>query len=177
MSTHILIPIPKNPYSRIGPAAWQDYYRQIKRTVELAGHLRVEGHDVVIAVISGFQPDGQPSEREIYANTIHQLAPALTVRVYNETNDTVGQIERGFSLARQMAARPTFIATWLHYPRVRYLSKGRPAKFLCAFGLPHPAFLFIDLFCLIAQPIGDLLGVSDFFRKTIIHQRDRGRIL
>jgi hypothetical protein len=174
---YLLLPIPKNPYSRIGPTIWQDYYRQLARTAHVARQLDANGREVVIAVISAFHPDGQRSERWIYADILNRLVQDIGVSVYKEANDTVGQIERGLNLADTIGATPIFITTWMHYPRVRYLARRRRARYCGAFGIPHPAFFFIDLFCLIAQPIGDFLGISDRFRQVIIREREQGRIL
>jgi hypothetical protein len=174
---YVLLPVPKNPYSRIGPTTWQDYYRQLARTAHVAHQLYSNGDEVVIAVFSAFHPDGQRSERSVYAEVLATLAPDIRVTVYKEANDTVGQIKRGLSFADTIGATPIFIATWMHYPRVRYLARGRRARYCGAFGIPHPAFFFIDLFCLIAQPIGDFLGISNRFRQVIIREREQGRIL
>lgn len=157
---YLIVPIPKNPYSRIGPLALQDYYQQLKRTGEIARELKAMGNEVAIAIISAFHPLGSPSEIAVYSQILLKLAPELTVLSYKETNDTAGQVERGFRLASEMAAVPVFITTWMHYPRVRYLARGRPAQHYAAFGIPQPLFLFIDPFCLVFQPIGDVLEIG-----------------
>lgn len=172
-----LVPLPKTPYWRLGPFSWQDYYRQLERTVEVARQLVQSGNEVIIAIISAFQPPAKASEAEIYRRTLYELAPELTLRVYKDESDTVGQIERTFNIADEMAAKPVFIATWMHYPRVRYLARRRPARHYGAFGIPQPAFLFMDPIFLIFQPIGDFVGLTSFFRKAIIRARERGRIL
>jgi hypothetical protein len=174
---YLIVPIPKYPYSRIGPSTWQDYYQQLKRTAEIARHVKERDNEVVIAIISAFRPAGHPSEIDIYSQALYKLAPELTVLSYRETNDTYGQVENGFRLASEMRAVPVFITTWMHYPRVRYLARGRAAQHYAAFGIPQPFFLFIDPFCLIFQPIGDLLGITEFFRRAIIREREQGRIL
>lgn len=174
---YLLIPIPKNPYYRVGPLAWQDYYRQLVRTVDIAAQLKATGNEVVVGIISAFQPSGRPSEVEIYSRMLHDLEPGLAIRAYSETNDTVGQIERSLDLALEIGATPVFVTTWMHYPRVRYLARGRPALHFGALGVPQPLFMSIDPFCLIFQPIGDALGITDSFRRVIIREREQGRIL
>ncbi len=169
--------MPKTPYSRIGPTAWQDYYRQSERTVEIARQLVASGNEVTIAIISAFQPPGKPSEIDIYRQALSGVGPELTIRAYRDATDTVGQIERSFGLAAEMGASPVFISTWMHYPRVRYLTRGRRARHYGAFGIPQPAFLFLDPFFLIFQPVGDFLGITGWFRRAIIRERERGRIL
>ena len=176
-ATYLLVPLPKNPYSRIGPLHWQDYYRQLQRTVAITRNLQKDGKRVFIAILSNFHPQGQLSEIEIYTKILAGLAPELEVRSYQETNDTAGQVERSFELAEELNAHLIFISTWMHYPRVRYLAQRRSADHYGAFGIPQPAFAFIDPFCLFFQPIGDLLGVSNYFRNFVIHQREKGKIL
>ena len=80
LNKYLLVPIPKNPYFRVGPSTWQDYYQQLARTAEIAGQLTERGSEVIIAIISGFQAAGKPSEIEIYSQTLHDLRPELKVR-------------------------------------------------------------------------------------------------
>lgn len=174
---YLLVPLPKTPYSRIGPTTWQDYYVKLGRTAKIARNLMDGGNQVTVAIISAFQPPGKPSEIDIYCQALRDLAPELTVRAIREATETVGQIERSFRLAQEMNARVIFISTWMHYPRVRYLARGKPARHYGAFGIPQPAFLFLDPLFLIFQPLGDLLGMTSFLRRAIIRERERGRIL
>jgi hypothetical protein len=83
---YLTVPIPKNPYSRIGPLEWQDWYRQLQRTVQISQELKGKGNDVVIAVLSNFQPKGKLSEIEIYTEMLYRFAPELSVLSYKETN-------------------------------------------------------------------------------------------
>jgi hypothetical protein len=125
---YLLIPIPKDPYSRIGPKKWQDWYRQVKRTVKIARRLKYQGHEVTIAILSHFKEKGQPSEIEIYTRAFKQLAPELHVCAYRQTYDTLGQVEKSFKLSAEMGANLVFISAWEQYPRVLYLARSRKAK-------------------------------------------------
>jgi len=173
----LILPVPKNPYCRYGPLNWQDYYRQLKRTIEIAHQLENLGNEVTIAVISAFHPNGRVSETDVYRRILLALAPELKVHTYKETNDTRGQVERSFELAAHNGATPIFISTWMHYLRVRYLCGRRPARHCGVFGIPHPAFAFIDMLCLVLHPIVDFFGVEEFFRRAAIHRRKQGKIL
>ncbi len=174
---YLLIPIPKNPYYRIGPKKLQDWYRQTKRSIAIARELKSKGAEVSIIILSNFKPKGKPSEIEIYAETFHNLAPELNVQSYKETNDTLGQVERSFELKKEIDAELIFISAWMQYPRVLYLAHGRNARHHGVFGIPQPTFALIDPVCIVLQPIADMLGLSNFFQKIIVHQREKGRIL
>lgn len=149
----------------------------MEKTVALARDLKSRGNEVVIVVLSNFQPKGQLSELEIYTQTLRKLDPELDVRAYRETNDTLGQVEKSFELKEEMGAQLIFTITWMHYLRVIYLAHGRPAKYFGAFGLPHPAFIIIDPVCLLFQPLTDALGLKNFFQRLIVRQREKGKIL
>lgn len=177
MQKYLLIPLSKNPYSRLGPLALQDWYRQAKRTVELARRLRKENHEVTILLISSFQAKGKASELEIYSETFRVLAPELKVLSYRETTETIEQVEKSFKLAKEIGAQPVFISTWMHYPRVRYLARFGKALHYGVFGIPQPAFALIDPLWMILQPLVDLLRLRSFFQKFIMHQREKGKIL
>jgi hypothetical protein len=172
--SYLLVPIPKSPYYRIGPEKWQDWYRQTVRTVQVARKLRGEGGETVIAILSNFQPKGKPSEIEIYTSTLRRLAPEFDVRTFKETNDTLGQIERGFELGREMAAEVIFLSAWMQYPRVRYLGRGKKARHYGIFGIPSPIFAFVDPLAMILQPLIMLLGLGAFFQRITVRRREKG---
>lgn len=175
--TYLIVPIPKNPYSRIGPVEWQDWFRQTQRTVRIARELEEKGGEAVIAILSDFQPKGKPSEIEIYTRAFHSLAPNLKVLSYRETNDTLGQVERSFELQKELGAKLVFVSAWMQYPRVRYLAHGRQALHFGAFGIPQPAFALIDPICIVLQPVVQALGLGAFFQKLIVRRREKGRVL
>lgn len=174
---YLLIPVPKDPYSRIGPKKWQDWYLQVKRTVKIARRLKHRGADVTIAILSHFKKEGQPSEINIYTEAFQELSPELNVISYRETYDTLGQVERSFSLSEQMGAKLVFISAWEQYPRVRYLARGRKAKHYAVFGIPNYEFLFIDPIAMILQPIVMFLGLGKFFQRILVHERSKHRVL
>ncbi len=176
---YLLVPITKNPYTRVGPKKWQDWYRQIGRTATIARTLKSKGHEIEIALISNFHPKGELSEIEMYAKAFDELSPEVNRNIvsYQETNETLGQVERSFELAKEMNAELIFISAWMQYPRVLYLACGRNALHYGLFGIPQPAFAFIDPFCIVFQPIVDMVGLSSFFQKIIVRQREKGKIL
>jgi hypothetical protein len=174
---YLLIPIIKNPYSRIGPEKWQDWYRQIERTVEIARKIKNQGDDATLILLSNFQPKGRSSEIEIYEEAIKKLAPEIKVISYRETNCTAEQIEKSFKLQKEVGAKLIFISAWMQYPRVLYLAHDRIALHYGAFGIPHPVFTIIDLACIVLEPLANMFGIANFFQKIIVRQREKGRIL
>ena len=174
---YLVVPVPKYPYTRIGPKKWQDWYRQVEYTIRLIRKLKHEGNEVHIAILSNFKPASKPSEIEMYTKLFDTLAPELKVMSYRETYDTKEQIERVFELSRDSNITPVFVSTWMHYLRVRYVSRGHEASHHMVFGIPQPLFFIIDIFCLIFQPITDFLGITEFFRKSIRKRREKGTIL
>jgi len=171
---YLLVPIPKSPYYRIGPLKWQDWYRQVLRTIAIARRLKSKGNQVVIAILSNFQPKGRLSEIEIYENAFRRLAPDLNVLTFRETNDTVGQVERSFELKSEMKANLIFITTWMHYLRVIYLARTRKVQHYGSFGIPSPIFAFIDPLALILQPLIMLFGLGNFFQRVTVRRREKG---
>lgn len=175
---YLLIPIIRSPYSRIGPEKWQDWYRQIERTIEIAKELQNKGGDVTVTLLSNFQPKGKPSEIEVYTDVFKKLAPELHVNSYRETNNTSEQVEKSFQLAKQSDSQLIFISVaWLHYPRVLYHAAGRKAVHYAVFGIPHPIFAIGDITSLIIEPVVDLFGLTNRFEKAIDHEREQGKIL
>lgn len=174
---NLIIPIPKNPYYRIGPLRHQDWYRQVRRTINLARTLRNTGGDVIIAIISAFHPNGKTSEAKMYLALFRELAPDLTIRLIYKTSDTIGQVEEGFRLAEALNANVHFVAAWMQLPRIRYLTANRKADFYGAFGIPQPAFAIIDPLCLVFQPVTDVFGLTHVVRSMVINRRKKGLIL
>lgn len=177
MKKYLLVPVIKNPYFRIGPEKWQDWYRQIRKTIEIARKLKKRGDEVTVAIISNFQPKGRSSEIEIYKGLFNKLAPELNISSYRETNCTAEQIELSFELKRKMGAEIIFISTWMHYPRVLYLAHGRAASHYGVFGITQPAFTFIDPLSFLLEPLANMLGLANFFQKKIVRRREKGKIL
>lgn len=173
---YLLVPIPKSPYFRVGPDEWQDWHRQVRRTIAIARRLRDKGAEVSVIILSSFQSKGRSSEIEIYTKAFHDLAPGLDVRSYKETNDTLGQVERSFELADQLGAKLVFISAWMQYPRVLYLARGRKALHYGTFGIPSPIFAFIDPLSIILQPIIILLGLGSYFQRMTVRRREKGTI-
>jgi hypothetical protein len=178
---YLLIPLIRNPYYRIGSEKWQDYYRQIQKTANIARGLKNKGAEAMIVLLSNFQPKGKPSEIQIYQSVFEKLAPELNIVAYRETNSTLEQVERSFELKKEMGAELIFISTWMHYLRVRYMARGKPAQHYAVFGMPQPAFAIIDPICIvfgiILEPIADFFGIGKFFREFIIREREKGKIL
>ena len=174
---YLLIPIVKNPHYRIGPEEWQDWYRQVEKTILIAKRLKNDGDEAVIAIIANFQPKGQPSEIEIYKGAFDKLAPDLHVNYYKETRCTAEQVERSFELQKEIGGEIIFISAWMQYPRVIYLAHGRKARHFGAFGIPSPAFAILDPLCIIIEPLADMLRIGNFSREMIVNRRKKGKIL
>lgn len=172
--SYLLIPIPKSPYYRLGPLRWQDWHRQVERTIAIARDLQRSGNRAEIAILSRFEPKGESSERELYLRLFNELAPELSVIGYKETIDTVEQVERSFGLGAEKGARIIFVSTWMHYPRVIYLAHGRKAGHYGAFGLPSPIFALIDPLAMIFQPLAMACGLGGFFGRLTAERRDKG---
>lgn len=174
---YLLIPIIKNPYSRIGLEKWQDWYRQVEHTVKIAKKLKKQGSDPAIVLLSNFQPKGKLSEIEIYEGVIKKLAPELKINSYRETNCTAEQVEKSFTLQKETGAKLIFVSAWMQYLRVLYLARGRDALHYGVFGIPQPVFAIIDPICIVLEPLANIFGFASFFQKRIVRQREKGRIL
>lgn len=180
---YLLVPVFKNPYNRVGPKKWQDWYRQVLKTIEIARELKNRNHEAIIIELSNYRPKGVWSEIATYSHAFKHLAPELEIQSYRETNDTLGQVQKSLELAEAMDAELLFISTWMQYPRVVYLAdskkinRGRKAKHYGVFGIPQPVFALIDPICIIFQPLVDILGLSPLFQRLTVHEREKGRIL
>lgn len=161
----------------MGPENWQDWYRQIEKTVHIARVLEKRGDLTTIVLLSNFQPRGKQSELEIYGRTFKKLSPELKVLSINETSDTLGQVEKSFELSKEMNADLIFVSAWMQFLRVIYLSKRRPAQYYGVFGIPQPAFAIIDPLCIIFEPLIHLFGLAGYFSRRIVKQRQKGKIL
>lgn len=173
----LLVPISKYPYFRIGPKEWQDWHRQVEITIRIARGMERNGSKFSIAMISGFKLKGKLSEIEIYRGAFSSLAPETKINAYNEANDTISQVKKALELGKKCNADVVFVSTWMQYPRVAYLSRGKRAMHYCVFGIPQPFYFFIDIMCIFLQPISDFLGITGIFQNIILRRREKGRIL
>jgi hypothetical protein len=173
--SYVLSPITKYPYGRIGPEKWQDWYRQVEKTVAIARSLKQQGNDVHIAILSKFKPEHGASEIDIYMHAFAELAPDLTVTPYHETNDTLGQVEKSFALQKERGAELVFISAWLQAPRVKYLAHGRPASYCAVFGIPQPVYAFVDPLYAIFYPILDALHIGEPIQNWVVARRETGK--
>jgi CRISPR/Cas system CSM-associated protein Csm2 small subunit len=174
LKKYLLVPIPESPYYRIGPEKWQDWYRQIKRTITITQTLSNNRNEIIILILSSFQAKGKPSEIELYTKAFNTLAPGLNIHSYRETYETLEQIERSFEISKELGADLIFISTWMKFPRTVYLARGRKAKHYGTFGIPSPIFAFINPLSMILQPIIILLGLGKFFQRITTRRREKG---
>ncbi len=175
---YLLVPISEYPYHRIGPKQWQDWRRQVEKTIRIGRELKSKGNDVTIILLSHYKLEGEESELQIYGKEFTKLAPELEVKSYWETYNTYEQVEKSFQLKRELNGDElVFVSSWMHYLRILYFTHGREAVHYGVFGIPHPIFAFIHPVSFVIDPIIDVLGLRAPFEILADHEREEGRIL
>jgi hypothetical protein len=177
MTGFLLLPLTKSawPKGRLGPEWAQDWYRGLVKAVSL--RKRYQPSHILIA--SAFRPNGQISEVENYSRVLRQfgLAPEKDFDVVRQGHETTGQIDFAIQEAKRNGRRLVVVATWLHYPRVCYLVRGRHDVIVHgAFGLPRPYEAVTDIALWFLFPILCRLGLRERLLAMVMERRQAGRL-
>lgn len=161
MSRFIVL-LPKTPWSqgRVGPEHLQDWYRSTRVAQDLARDLSAP-----VVVPSAHVDPWYARDIDHYQLHFMHHAPMRLVRYLEEGVETIGQIEAFERLVSERNKTTVHVvSTWLHYPRVRWLCRGRGYVHYPVFGIPRPAEAVTDLMLMVVFPILDLLGYRQWFR-------------
>ena len=172
---HLIVPLSKSSWreGRIGPVEWQDWYRGFVRAACFARILP----DSRIVVISDVRVAGGAHEHERYRfAAAREGVPPETMVYVRATHETIEQIAIAARMAKEQGAKLIIVSTWLHYPRVRWLARGVPAKHYAAFGIPRPYEAVTDIVMTFAMPVIDLLGLRPWFQRKTRERRQRGKL-
>jgi hypothetical protein len=151
----------------------QDWHATISKAAEL---YRQDPTHTRIAVITSFQATGDRSEMAIYKDALAGLrVPSHAILRITEGNETLRQLEVVEKLRSDIDAQLTIISTCLHYPRVRWLCRGKGYQHHVGWGIPRPKEAITDILLAIAFPlIIDPLGLRDWFTKKVVSRRASG---
>ncbi len=173
MKRYIIVPLMKSPHrkGRIGPERFQDWYRCVEKALYLSSAMFPSR----ILIVSAFRASGGESEVEIYRRVFSELG-ASDIGVIEKGYETTEQIDEIFKEAQATNSRPVIVSTFLHYPRVRWICRGKKAVHRVAFGIPRPAEAITDIVSMILFPILDKTGIVPFFKRAVRKRRKKGKL-
>jgi hypothetical protein len=169
-----VFPVPKSPFptkGRFGEVGHQDWYRGLKKAVDLAE--KTKGR---VLVITGFKADGYMSEADCYQRVLKILGKAVRdLVVIEKGQETAEELEIAIELAKEKNARLIVISTFMHYPRVRWICRGQKIEHWMVFGLPRIREFFTDLLMWFAYPIIETAGKKEVFIEWVNKRRKGGK--
>lgn len=168
--------IPKSPLpqqGRIGGITKQDWYK----TCLLAKSISVKYSNCPIYISSAFQNEGV-MEADFYQNTLENIAtPAVIIKGYDGM-ETVGHLGSIFDFAKRQELTPIIICTYLHAPRVNFISSRFKYGYelLSASGRPRPKEAITDIILTFLFPLIYYAGKEKWFIKKTTGRRQEGKI-
>ncbi len=175
MKKTIIVPLTKSPLpdkGRIGPREKQDWYQSLI----LAKKLLAANENSFIYIISKVRIKGVLPEADLYEQTLEKLdVPKEKIVTIRRAYETTVQCRIAFEEAERENANLIIISTPFHYPRVRWICRGKAAKHYIAWGQPRIKEMCTDIILIILFPLLDLLGLDTFFRNLVNSWRIRGR--
>ncbi|HUQ30352.1 MAG TPA: ElyC/SanA/YdcF family protein [Candidatus Paceibacterota bacterium] len=173
MREKIILPLTKSawPGGRVGSLYLQDWYQGLLKAVEL---VRESAGPAFVLILSAVQTPPEPSEVDVYLTALNELGVDVNdFMVIREEVETIGQLEYANRLAQARGARLIVISTWTHYPRVRWLCRGRQFEHHCVWGIPRPREAVTDIVLWLVFPILDSIpgGRDWFLRKVHVHRK------
>ncbi|MBI2474670.1 MAG: hypothetical protein HYV68_03135 [Candidatus Taylorbacteria bacterium] len=167
LKKYMILPLTKSAWEkgRVGPERWQDWYRGLIKALRIQDNLSPSR----IVILSAVQEKGQPSEAENYCRVLERLEIGEDrYEVVRVGHDTISQMTWALREAKEKGEQLIVISTWLHYPRVRYLFRGKGAGHFAVFGIPRPYEAVTDIAMWLAMPIIDLLGQRERFSERSV---------
>lgn len=176
MSGYLIMPLPKTAWKkgRIGPENLQDWFVAIKMAKDM---LEIYKPSKVI-VVSGLQVSGQNPEADNMVQALKELGVSNeNIVIIKNGVETIGQINLARKYARSNGYKLVIISSWIHYPRVRWITKKMMGvKNLFAFGIPRPKEVLTDSILTFLFPIIDLLGLRKAFLDATTKRRLSGKL-
>lgn len=155
---------------RYGPDHLQDWYGECVKACRL---MTSEGK---IFISTAFECNGQ-SEAEVYENTLKEMGiKENQMEICCQGVETTEQLEAIYMVAAREKEVPVIISTFLHFPRVWWLTRGKKVEHRVAFGIPRPWEAVTDLGLTIAYPLIDVLGLKNKFLAYTKTRRKKGKI-
>ena len=166
-----VVVIPKSPWSqgRIGPRELQDWYRGCILAAKIVNS--APNYHVVVA--SGFK-NGEYIETEFYHKILCEMVSKEKIYTISYGVETISQLDAFFS--QRYDGKIIVISTFLHFPRVWWLCRGKGVKHKVVFGIPRPKEMIADIILTFVFPIIDILGMRQWFLKKVSARRESGKI-
>ncbi len=175
MKKTIIIPLTKSPLpdkGRIGPREKQDWYQSLVLAKKLANSIE----NSFIYIISKVRIRGMIAEADLYEQILEKIGvPKEKIVTIRRAYETTVQCRIAFEEAQKENANLIIISTPFHYPRVRWICRGKAAKHYIAWGRPRTKEAFTDSMLMFLFPLLDLFGLDSFFRNLVNSWRIRGR--
>jgi len=169
----LICPITKSPHSqgRVGPEKYQDWYRICAITARLAS--RLPNSEVLI--ISAFRFKNGASEIEIYRAALNKMGVKNPI-ILEKGLETTEQVEIAVSEAEKRNKQAIIVSSFLHYPRIRWISRKEKALHRMVVGIPRPKEAITDIILIFVFPIIDLLGWRGKFKQKLEKRRKKGKL-
>lgn len=182
---YLILPLTKGPHptGRIGPRRLQDWRRALKEAVAVAYQayfatssqsFTEAGFPATMLILSDVQIAGEEHEVELYSGFLDELGFTGPRIVLRETYETIGQLDRAFEIAQEEDFQLVVVSTFLHYPRVRWLCRGRGAIHKCVWGIPRPREAITDIILAVVFPFIDMFGWRKGFLQKVNKRRQAG---
>ena len=175
MFRHLIIPLTKSPNpakGRWGSIEDQDWYHGVR----LAAHIAKNDPLSRILVISDFHVPGCEQDADTYNRALLELGvPASSIEIIRKESETCGQLNLTFKMASRKDS-VTIISSFLHWPRVLWLTLGKKCTRRIVFGHPRPKEAFTDIILAFIFPALDLLGLRNFFLRRVLSRRKKGKL-
>jgi len=176
MEKVFLVPITKGPQigGRFGPVKYQDWYRTLLLTKKL---LLKKYKGAKVLVICDLHIKGTEHEGEYYRKTLLRLGVGDgDIILIRRGLATMEQIEMVVDFAKQQNAKLVFVSTFLHYPQILYLMRGREAEHHWVVGIPAAIQALADIVMMFAVPFADAIGRREDLKAFIKKRRDAGNV-
>jgi len=183
MKPLLIVPVTKGPHptGRIGPQHLQDWWRGLVIARRLLNLARKE-REVMIYIVSDVQVAGEDHEVDLYIEALLSMGDYKTMELscVRKCQETICQINHVLEYAERNNAEVIFVSTWLHYPRVRWLTWRANASMnvkcwhKVVFGIPRPKEALTDFVLIFLFPVIDLMGKREWFLRKIERRRLSG---
>ena len=167
-----IFPLPKSPWpeGRVGPREQQDWYRAAIK----AGRMQASAPDSKILLVSATKVEGTKGDLFYYGELFDRSAPhVVSIEAGLETVTQLGAAEWA---AKKAEAKLVVISTWLHYPRVRWLCRGKNFEHHWVFGIPRLKEVKNDVLLIFLFPLIDILGLRAWFLRRVLERREGGKL-
>ncbi|MES2203534.1 MAG: ElyC/SanA/YdcF family protein [Patescibacteria group bacterium] len=165
------------PTGRIGADELQDWYAGCALAADLLHRYRDAGEPAIVLLVGALQAVGERPEVDNQLTALERLGlHQRDITVVRTGTDTIGQLEAAVDYARVWDSDLVVVSTFLHYPRVRWLCRGKGYRHFVAWGRPRPYEAVTDLIATPLYPIVDKLGLVERGRKKVLERRASGKL-